>query len=423
VSLAEQHSGLTAAAPSARRRDWSGIGPNVVFLGLTSLFTDVSSEMVAAILPLYLVFHLGLTPFQFGVVDGLYQGATALVRLGGGLSADLWRRYKEVAAVGYGLSAACKAGLLAVGGAWLGIVALVLLDRLGKGIRTAPRDALISLSSAPTRLATAFGIHRALDTAGALLGPVLAFALLAAAPGAFDAVFVVSFCAALVGLGVLLLFVENAGARTAPASTRAWSFAWAAPALAAPGFLPLLLVGGLLGLTTISDAFLYLVLQRQLTFHVGLLPLLPVGTGVAYFLLAIPVGWLADRVGRRRIFLGGYGLLLVVYGVVSRPAAGLLELGVALALLGAYYAATDGVLMALGSVGLPAEVRATGLALLATAVGVARLLASLAFGAVWSWWSVETALTLFAAGLVAALVLAFLALRGSDRPTPESAHG
>ena len=128
---------------------WSGVGPNVFFLGLTSFLTDISSEMVASILPIYMVFVLRLTPLQIGVVDGLYQGAAALARLAGGLFADRWRRNREVAAAGYGLSALCKLGLLAVGSAWGPLSGVIALDRVGKGLRTAPRDALISLSSEP----------------------------------------------------------------------------------------------------------------------------------------------------------------------------------------------------------------------------------------------------------------------------------
>ena len=185
------------------------VSRNVVLLGLTSMFTDISSEMVATILPLYLVFGLGLSPLQFGVADGLYQGVTAFVRLGGGFVADRWRRYKEVAVFGYALSAVCKLGLVAVGSAWTALTAVLVLDRSGKGIRTAPRDAMISLSSEREDLGTAFGVHRALDTAGAMLGPLVAFGLLALVPRAFDAVFVVSFCVAMIGLGLLVLFVKN----------------------------------------------------------------------------------------------------------------------------------------------------------------------------------------------------------------------
>src|SRR5436309_278063 len=187
------------------------VSSNVVFLGLTSLFTDVSSEMVNAILPIYLTFELRFSPLQFGLFDGLYHGVTAILRLAGGLIADRLQNHKSVAAIGYSLSVGCKLALLAAANAWLWAMGILFLDRLGKGIRTAPRDALISLSAARANLAEAFGLHRAFDTAGACLGPVLAFCVLGFAPGAFDAVFVVSFCAAVIGLSVLVVFVENRG--------------------------------------------------------------------------------------------------------------------------------------------------------------------------------------------------------------------
>ena len=153
------------------------VARNVVLLGVVSFFTDISSEMVATILPLYLVYTLGFTPLQFGVVDGLQQGAAALVRVAGGFAADRTRRHKEVAWVGYAISAFSRLGLL-VAQSVSALGALVFLDRTGKGIRTAPRDALISLSSERDELGTAFGVHRALDTAGAMLGPLIAFNLL-----------------------------------------------------------------------------------------------------------------------------------------------------------------------------------------------------------------------------------------------------
>src|SRR5262245_48996527 len=113
---------------------------------MTSLFTDVAGEMVASVLPLLLVFHLNFTMAQFGLVDGLSQGAVALLLLGGGVVSDRHHRHKEVAAVGYGVSAGSKLGLL-VASSWLGVTVMQLLDRTGKGLRTAPRDSLISLSS------------------------------------------------------------------------------------------------------------------------------------------------------------------------------------------------------------------------------------------------------------------------------------
>lgn len=179
----------------------------VLALGTVSLVTDVSSEMVTAVLPLYLVLGLGLSPLQFGFLDGLFNGAAAIVRLLGGYAADHGRGHKRVAGLGYALSALSRIGLLLAGGATAGIAAALATDRVGKGIRTAPRDALITLSSPPEALGRSFGVHRAMDTTGALLGPLAAFALLWATADAYDAVFVVSFCVGLLGVLLLVLYV------------------------------------------------------------------------------------------------------------------------------------------------------------------------------------------------------------------------
>ena len=128
--------------------------------------------MVVTVLPLYLVYVGGFSPLAFGLIDGIYNGAIAIVRLASGYIGDRWRRHKEVAVTGYGISAVCKLLLLGVGTAVSAIGAVVLLDRAGKGIRTAPRDAMISLSTPKEELGTAFGVHRAMDTTGAMLGPL-----------------------------------------------------------------------------------------------------------------------------------------------------------------------------------------------------------------------------------------------------------
>lgn len=392
-------------------RSRARVSRTVVLLGLTSLFTDLSSEMVAAILPLYFVYSLGLTPLQFGIMDGLYQGASSLVRVASGFAGDRWRRHKEVAALGYGLSAVTKLVFPLVGGAWSALAAVVLVDRTGKGIRTAPRDALISLSSHRERLGEAFGVHRALDTAGAMLGPLVAFALLALAPGAFDSVFVVSFCFALIGLSILVLFVRNPPrAAVRQAAGERPSLRAAVGLLRHPRFRTLVIVGGALGLATVSDGFVYLQLQRQIGFDTGLLPLLYVATALVYMCLAVPVGRMADRFGRGRIFLGGYGLLLLVYASLLMPAQGIPQLALSLVMFGAYYAATDGVLMALASAVLPGQLRGSGLAILVTATSLGRLFASVLFGALWIAVGVEGAVIAFAGALAVAIAGAAAAL-------------
>ena len=191
----------------------SAVGANVFALGAVSLVTDVSSEMVTAVLPVYLVLGLHLGPAAYGLVDGLYTGATALLRIVGGYVADRVRRRKVVAGAGYALSAVAKLGLLAAGASAAAIGAVITVDRTGKGLRTAPRDALITLSAPEPLLGRAFGVHRAMDSAGAFAGPLVALAVLAAVgaadPAAFDAVFVVSFCTAAIGVLLLVLFVRD----------------------------------------------------------------------------------------------------------------------------------------------------------------------------------------------------------------------
>ena len=384
------------------------ISRNVWYLGFTSLFTDISSEMVASVLPAYLVLGLGFTPLAFGAVDGLYQGIGSVVRWASGAAADRWRRHKSVAAAGYLLSAVCKLGLLATSG-WTSIAAVIAADRMGKGIRTAPRDAMIAMSSAPPALGAAFGLHRSLDAAGALLGPLVAFAVLAATPRRFDNVFVLSFSAAIVGLGVLIVFVDD---RRADLDR--------APPVGPTGVLAALwtdrpfryLIGGAaaLSLATIGDAFVYLQVQRSTGFGAAGFPLMAFGAAGTYMLCAAPAGRFADRVGASRLFRWGHVVLFPLYALLW---VGLPGIPVALAcvlLLGLYYGFTDGVLAAAASRMLAPEVRATGLAVLGTAVSVSRLLASIAFGAAWTTWGPQTAIAGFAVALAMALPIARVCL-------------
>jgi MFS family permease len=385
----------------------------VVLLGACSLLTDISSEMVATVLPLYLVTTLGFSPLQFGVVDGVYQGAGAFVRLGAGHLGDRLRRHKPVAAVGYGLSAVAKLALATVGQAFGALSAVVVLDRVGKGIRTAPRDAMISLASDEKELGTSFGVHRAMDSAGAMIGPLVAFGLLAAAPSAFRTLFLVSFFIALLGLGVIGLLVdEPRGASAAEAPERA-DLRGALGLLARRPFRALTVVACALGLATISDAFVYLILLDRVAFDASLFPLLATGTAAAYMLLAIPAGRIADRVGRGRVLLAGYALLLATYLVLLTPSLSAAGVIVAVILLGGYYAATDGVLAAMGSAHLGEHLRGSGLALLGTATSGARLIASVIFGAVWTWLGIDAAVCGFGVALLLAIGVAGWGLRAA----------
>jgi MFS family permease len=384
------------------------------------MLTDISSEMVSSILPIYLVLHLRMSPLAFGAVDGIYQGFAALLRLLSGFAGDYLGRHKTVATVGYALSAFCRIGLLAAGNAWTAIAAIVALDRTGKGIRTAPRDALISAASPPGQLARAFGLHRSLDAAGAMLGPLCAFLILAWLPSRFDLIFVLSFCIALVGVGVIGLFVRDSPDGQARLEPRA-SLKDAVGLWRHGPFRSLVIAAALLSLATVSDAFIFLSLQQQAEFSAGLFPLLFVGVSLTNFVLATPVGRLADRHGRLRVFVAGHLLLAPLYGILFISYANTALIVMALVLLGGYYAATDGVLAALAASRLPTQLRGSGLAMLATGTNVGRLLSSLSFGVLWNSLGRVSSVGVFAVGLTIALVVAVTKLRLSVFST--RAHG
>jgi MFS family permease len=388
--------GSAVAASTGQR-----VARTVILLGIVSLLTDVSSEMVSAVLPLYLTAELGLGLLAYGFVDGIYQGVSALVRIGGGYAADRGQHPKWVAVVGYGVSALSRIAMLPAHG-FAAIVGVVTADRLGKGLRTGPRDALIADASPPEMLGRSFGVHRALDTAGAALGPLVAVLLLLAVPGGYDGVFVGSFAFALVGLAVLVLLVPNR--RTGGAAGP--RFRAIAQAVAARPMRRPLLVAGLLGLVTVGDGFLYLSLQQRDDFAAVYFPLLYVGTNIVYLALAVPLGRLADRWGRAKVFLAGHVALLAVYVTAGGPIHGVAATVLTLALLGAFYAATDGVLAALVSRMVPAEFRGTGISAAQTVVALTRFASSVAFGGLWYSFGRGSALLLAAGALLLVLPVA-----------------
>jgi MFS family permease len=407
-SVARTPAGDSRPVAAAGPRWLPRVSPVVWSLGFTSLLTDVSSEMIASILPIYLVLHLHVSPAVFGIIDGLYQGVALLVRAIAGFLGDRWNRHKSIAVAGYALSAGCRLAMLAVGSAWGGIAAVVAVDRTAKGIRTAPRDTLISRATPAEELGRAFGVHRALDAAGALLGPLVAFAILTAIPLGFDVIFVASFCVALIGVAVIVIFVRPVESGSDDGRTPS---ARAALSLLNDRRLRRVAIAtGLLSLATISDAFLFLVLQRQVGFDAGVFPLLFVAVALVNFALSAPSGYLADRFGRARVFLAGHALLWCAYGTLMLPGSGMLRMAVCLLLVGAYYAATDGVLAAIAAAVLPRELCGTGLSIVSSITNLGRLVSSMLFGFAWAAWGLQPAISVFIIGLAAAVVAGMIVL-------------
>lgn len=412
ISVRDKPAGRTVPRGSTATRP--PVGRVVITLGIVSMLTDVSSESVSAILPLYLTAVVGLTPVAYGLIDGLYQGVSALVRLGGGWLADASDRPKWVAFLGYGLSAVARVFLLFASGA-AGIAAVVTADRIGKGIRTAPRDAMISTATPTEHLGRAFGVHRMLDTIGAALGPLIAFTLLWLVPGGYSVVLVVSLGFAIAGVALLGLLGpdvrtrRDAAARSGPTPP---PFRWRD--LTDTRLRPLLVVAGVLGLLTIGDGFIYLALLDHGGVNVAWFPLFYVGTNVAYLVLAVPVGRLADRVGRARTLVVGHLALVGAYLCAVLPTSTAAATVGTLLLLGTFYAATDGVIAAIAGRLVPVQARSSGIAAAQTVVALARMLASAGFGVLWLLLGPTAAMATVAALLALAVLAAATRIRRLD---------
>lgn len=419
--LSDRPSRDTGIVTGAKKR----VSTTVVLVGLVSMFTDISSESVSAVLPLYVTAVIGLGPLAYGFIDGIYQGVSALVRILGGWLADRADHPKWIALFGYGISAISRVALIPAA-TFASLTAVITVDRLGKGVRTAPRDAVIAASASPETLGRAFGVHRTLDTVGAMIGPLLAFLVLAIVPGDFQSVFVVSFAAAIVGLAILFFAVPDVRPRrqasTDYPATKQPDQEMAPNARSLPSLRLLLdkrfglLIGGagLLGILTIGDGFLYLALSRRDDLAIAYFPLLYVGTNIAYLALAVPLGRLADRIGRAKVFVAGHACLVATYFLAGGPLSGTAVTLMCLVLLGVFYAGTDGVLSAMSSHLIRAEIRASGIATTQTVVALARFVSAIGFGLLWTLLGADTALILVASALAIVVPIAWALLKGSD---------
>lgn len=409
--------------------------PTVIALGIVSMLTDISSESVAAVLPLYITGALGLSMVAYGFFEGLNQSMSAIVRIGAGYAADRSNRPKAIAVGGYSLSTIARIGLLFATG-FGGILAVIGIDRIGKGIRTAPRDAMIQQASQPEHLARSFGMHRLLDTVGATLGPLVAFAVLVVVPEGYRVVFVVSLAAAVLGVAVLSLLVPNKKlheVRDADGSTRTTDQppvpAVSVQAKPRPRIRDLgrgqlgrvLIAAGMLSLLTVGDGFIYLALMNHGNLDIVWFPLLFVGSNAMFLILAVPFGKLADRTSRSTMFVMGHVALAASY-ICAAFSGSMASVVLSLALLGAFYAATDGVLAALAGQLSPSDSTSTGIGAAQTVVAVARLIAATGFGLLWVIFGASKALLVVAVILVLLVPVALKILRGVKGKSGRAVH-
>lgn len=344
----------------------------VVALGVVSLLTDASSEMIVPLLPAFLV-SLGASGAFVGAVNGVADTASSLMKLASGGWADRAARKKPLVLLGYGLASIVRP-LVAIAQAPWHVLAIRFTDRLGKGVRTAPRDALIAQATPADRRGAAFGFHRAMDHTGALIGPLFAYVLLRWLPP--RTIFALAAIPAAVSLVALALFVreEAAPARVAPA-------AGAARPRLPPRLLAILAVIVLFTMGNSTDFFLLLRAQ-DVGIDATLAPILWSLLHLSKAALSTPLGALSDRVGRRRLLFFGWGVYALVYLGFSFASAPW-HVWALFAAYGVFFAATEGVEKALIADLAPAELRGRAFGLYHFLVGACALPASVGFGVVW----------------------------------------
>jgi MFS family permease len=408
----------------------------------TSFLNDTASEMAYPLLPLFLVGALGAGPAFLGVVEGIAESTASVAKLGGGFLSDRMGRRKALVVWGYGIAALARP-LLALAAAPWHVLAVRFTDRIGKGVRSAPRDALLVDSIPPERKGTAFGLHRAADHAGSVLGPLLAAGLLLLAPANLRLVFALTAIPGLLTLLILLPGVREvrptpppearpaspgpaSGASAAapgcsrdapepPDATPARALPQAfSPAVSAgkigPAFPRYLAVLLLFTLGNASDAFLLLRAQ-ELGVPLATVPLLWGALQMSKMLWSVPGGMAADRVRPQFLILGGWLLYALVYGGFALADTAW-QLWALLAVYGLFYGLTESPEKALVAELAPSHLRARAFGVFHFTVGLGALPASLLFGALWQWQGAPVA---FAAGAGLALLSALLlplALRG-----------
>ena len=381
---------------------WMGLPVGIWALGFVSMLMDISSEMIHALLPVYLTVGLGATALAVGVIEGIAEATAAITKVFSGALSDRMGRRKELAAVGYGLAAVTKPVFpLAPSIGWL--IAARFIDRVGKGIRGAPRDALIADLAPERRRGAAFGLRQSLDTLGAFIGPIAAIGLMWAFANDFRSVFWVAVIPAFLAVGLILIAIKEPsraeGMRRVPNP-----LSRAELRLLGGMYWTVVAVASVFTLARFSEAFLILRAE-EVGLSIMLVPLVFVGMNAVYALSAWPAGALSDRMSCFGLLMAGISLLIAADFVLAF-ASGLAGLSLGITLWGLHMGLTQGLLSALVAEMVPAELRGTAYGIFNLITGGALLLASVIAGGLWqSFGSTATFLAGAAFALVAALGL------------------
>lgn len=387
------------ARPASRRQ---GIPGGVWALGMVSLLMDISSEMIHSLLPMFLVGTLGASAFAVGLIEGIAESTALVVKVFSGVLSDYFGKRKALAVMGYGLAALTKP-LFAIASSSGLVFSARLLDRVGKGIRGAPRDALIADLTPVEVRGAAFGLRQSLDTVGALVGPLLAVGLMLLWANDFRRVFWVAVIPAFMSVAFLIWGVREPEPKT-DTSHRRNPISRENLKRLSRDYWWVVGIGAFFSLARFSEAFLVLRAQ-QIGVPMAWVPLVMVGMNLVYAISAFPFGRLSDRMSRTTLMKLGL-LVLIVADVVLASNAHWLTLAIGLALWGLHMGMTQGLLATMVANAAPADLRGTAFGVFNLVSGVALLLASGVAGLLWDQFG--SVFTFYASASFAALTLVVL---------------
>lgn len=376
---------------------------SVTWLGFVSLLMDVSSELIHSLLPVFLVTVVGASTTVVGLIEGVAEATAALAKVFSGALSDRIGKRKLLVGIGYALGAIAKPVFPLASTAWE-VLAARFVDRIGKGIRGAPRDALVADVTPPAIRGAAYGIRQALDTAGAFMGPLLAVVLMALYANDFRAVF--WWAAVPAALAVLLLVIgvrEPDGVKAT--AKRGWPIRKQELRRLSPSFWMVVAIGVMFTLARFSQAFLVLKAEAE-GLALVLIPLVFVWMNIVYSLIATPAGILSDRIGRVKLLLCGLGALFMA-DLTLAFAPGLVAVFIGVGLWGLYLGLSQGLLSALVADTAPEDLRGTAFGLFNLVTGAALLIASVLAG--WLWQAFGSTAT-FVAGAVFSGFAVFITL-------------
>ena len=391
---------------------WRDVPTTVWTLGFVSLLMDTSSELIHSLLPVFLVTVVGASTVAVGLIEGIAEATAAVAKVFSGALSDRIGKRKLLVGIGYGLAAVTKPVFPLAGTAWE-VLAARFVDRIGKGIRDAPRDALIADVTPPTIRGASYGIRQALDTVGGFAGPLLAVALMALYADDFRAVFWWALVPAALAVLLIVVGVREPDGTKATAK-RGWPIRKAELKRMSPAFWMVIAIGVVFTLARFSQAFLVLKAQAE-GLALALIPLVFVWMNLVYALTATPAGILSDRLGRENVLLCGLAALVVAdLTLAFVPGLGGVVIGVGL--WGLYMGFSQGLLSALVADTAPEDLRGTAFGLFNLVTGAALLMASVVAG--WLWYDFGPTATFSAGAVLSGLAILIMAFGIKAGPKP-----